>query len=168
MLDFSQLKPHQEDVIGDDGRKYVLLEPTCAASCAYENERTRGMKYDEKGKSVQIINLADSEPLLVAECLYKADEKGNLPVDSAGNPRMEMKVGLGIIRAWPDRIVQALYEKLLEWSPGLRPKAKRDVLEDRIKEAEKELAQLDAEAKNGTMEKNLLTDTTAISVSRNG
>jgi len=168
MLDFSDVQPHQEPVKGHDGRDYILLEPTCAASCVYENERTKGMKYDEKGKSVQLIGLADSEPILVAECLYKADKDGKLPIDSAGNPRPDMKVGLGTIRAWPDRIVQALYEKLLEWSPGLRPKAKRDVLEDRIKEAEKELAALDAEEKNGTLEKNLPSDTTAISVSRSG
>lgn len=166
MLDFSQLEPHQEDVLGHDGKKYILLEPTCAATCTYENERTKGMKYDEKGKSVQILGLADSEPVLVSECLYKADKDGNLPLDSAGNPRPEMKVSLITIRAWPDRIVEALYEKLIEWSPGLRPKAKREALVDRIREAQAELAALDAEEKNGTLEKNLRTDTTATSGSR--
>jgi hypothetical protein len=150
-IDFGDLKPLEVKIKLFD-KHYILREASLGAQCAYENERMRGMKYDEAGKAMTMLNLADAEPVLIANCLYEMKPEG------------ERLVLLGIIRSWPYRVTVRLSEMIKEMSPQLREREKREILEKRLADTRKMLADIDAEENGHLSEKNLPNATTDTSV----
>src|SRR6516164_2961151 len=143
-FEFADLKP-VELKLSIMGKKYVLREASCAAQCAYEGERSRGTKYDTDGKAVTLPNLADSEPVLIAHCLFRADEDGDLPVDANGVPVASFLVPVSTIRTWPYRVTAWLADKIKEITPQLRGIETREMLNLQLKRITRQLADLDAQ-----------------------
>lgn len=93
------------------GSKYVLTEADEDAAVRVKNWTLRHAKLGSDGRPTSVGDIADSEPLLVSLCLYHAGEDGKLPLDKDGFPDPKYRVPLQVVKKWPARIVQPLYEK---------------------------------------------------------
>lgn len=118
VLDFDDLVP-AEAKVKYRGRQYVLREASEGAAVRWRNAQLSQAKYDDSGRFASVGDAADSEPLLVALCLYYADEAGALRVQANGDPDPRHLVQLEIIRSWPSRIVKKMYDWVMTAS-GLR------------------------------------------------
>ena len=106
---FDDLAPqHVEVYVGQ--KKYYLCEPSEDAVCKFRNAVSRETKWQD-GKLAYVGNMADTEPMLVSMCLYRATDDGSLPVDGNGRPDQKHLMALSAVRSWPARIVSALYKK---------------------------------------------------------
>jgi len=83
-------------------RKYELKEATSDVATHWRNSIINKTKIQD-GKAVGLSNVADSEPLLVSMCLFRAEGKKD-------------NVKLEEVRSWPSRIVKSLFEKAKEIS----------------------------------------------------
>ncbi len=98
-MEFADLEPVLVPVkIG--GRKYVLKEPSEAASVKYRNALMRAAKFGTDGSVTAADGLADLEPLLVSLCLFELDKDN-----------FEKPVPLETVLAWPPRVVGPLFER---------------------------------------------------------
>lgn len=79
--------------IGKD--EYVLKEASGDAACRWRNAQLRAARMVE-GKITGVGDIADTEPLLVSLCLFTRE----------GKP-----VPLATVRAWPNRVQKALFER---------------------------------------------------------
>lgn len=114
------------------GKKYVLKEATESSATRYRDAQLKGMRIAETmdgNKTSVVERMAETESLLVSLCLHEITETGFKTVP------------LEIIKTWPHRIVQPLFEKSEEIS-NLKPKETKEDLQKRIKELQGKLAKL--------------------------
>ncbi len=125
-LVFTDLSPIEiPATIGD--KSYVLREATGNVACRYRNALLACTQLGPEGKPSKITGMADVEPLLVSLCMF---EDGTKPVPQA------------TVRAWPNRIVKSLFDRVKEISDldeddsleGL--KKERQTLDERIAKLE--------------------------------
>jgi hypothetical protein len=84
------------------GTKYVLREASGDAACKYRNAMLNCTELGPDGKPSRMGNMADTEPLLVSLCLFRADN--------------DKPVALEVVRSWPNRVVSKIYDKAKELS----------------------------------------------------
>ena len=136
-LNFEDLTPIERPVsIGQ--KKYILREASEGAACQYRNATLKGARMAD-GKIVGMDGVADAEPLLVSLCLHPVGPNDKIRLDTSGNP---VPTDLRIIRAWPPRVVRALFDTLKEISPGLEEKEDQKALEKRFAETTEKLVAL--------------------------
>lgn len=93
-LDFRSATLQQVEVLLPDG-KYVLREPTGSAEIAYRAAMFARSDIDGTGK-VTAAGLAECEPVLVANCLFR---------DGEASP-----VGEDFVKGLPSRIMKQLFD----------------------------------------------------------
>jgi hypothetical protein len=149
------------------GKKYVLREVGADAAVKYQDARMAatvwrpGVDGKPENRVASVEKLAETENLLVALCLFPADDNGQLPKDENGSPSVA-SVGMPFVKGLLDRIRDPLYKKVKEISPTLWD----DTLESLTKEQESIDKRRAALLKNGTPEdqaKNSPDATTSIS-----
>lgn len=124
-LRFDTLEPARCPVtLGDE--KYVLKEALGEAAKKYKNASARSARMSD-GKVTHVENLADAEYLLISLCLFTLN---GMPVD------------LKKIMLWPNQVLTALYDRIVEMSPGLVQKETEEVLTKRLKETQAKLDEL--------------------------
>jgi hypothetical protein len=141
-LDFSSLVPI-EIYIPIMGKHYRLREASAGAAAQYKSQQMKAGKWSEDGRIIGVDgSAAEVEPLLVSLCLYRVDgPEAAIATDDNGNPDPRHLVPIQQVKAWPNRIQQALYDKALEIS-DLKPKASKEALLKQKLDAEKELLKL--------------------------
>lgn len=122
-LHFDDITPISQDVFIDGVLKYQLRETSGDAAVKYENAKMQCYKYQD-GKLIQVVNLADIEPLLVSLCLYNLDGTN---------------VSEEIVRSLPDRVMKTLYDNALKISNMHEPE---ESLEDQLQKLEQKKEKL--------------------------
>lgn len=128
--------------VGKD--KYILREASGDAACNYRNKITSCAK--RVGEETVIDGpIADAEPMLVSECLFRVDEEGKA---------FSFHVDTATVREWPHRIVEVLFDKIQEISPiGVEG-------DEDVGELQKERESLDKKIADLQMAKNSPSGTT--------
>lgn len=114
-------------------KKYLLREPTADADCRYRSALMRGTRFSADGKQATAEGNAEAELLLISLCLVEKFDSGGV--------EKERPVPLVVVKGWPARIHQALFEQ----AEKLRPKKVEetaDELERRLEETQERLAEL--------------------------
>lgn len=134
-FDFGGLEPRSVPV-KYEGKNYVLREASEDAHVKYRNAVLRASKLNEKGNISSMDGMADSEPILVAACLFEqyTDAKG---------AQRERPMLVNQILQWPTRVVKPLYEKAKEMS-DINQDETKDQLKKTIENARKKLEKLEA------------------------
>lgn len=109
------------------GKQYWLLEASVDAKAAWRDVHLRAAKY-VNDKMVSVGEVGSAAKVMVARCLYEADAKGDLRYDQMGNVHQKFLVPLEVLRHWPDRVVDPIYEKVMEISNLSGDSAERVVL----------------------------------------
>jgi hypothetical protein len=113
-IDLGSLEPIKlKYTIG--GKLHYLFEASAGAKARWRSSQTRAARYQD-GKMVSLGDLGDSAVVMVSGCLYTTDAKGNLRHDKLGNVHQDYRVEIEVLKAWPDRVVETLYDKVLEIS----------------------------------------------------
>jgi len=81
---------------------YELREASGGDACRWRNSLLNKAKIGSDGKPTSFGNIADTEPILVALCLYPEGSNERVSVDK--------------VRSWPSRIQKALFAKAKEIS----------------------------------------------------
>lgn len=123
--------------------KYVLREADEGDAIKWKNAGLRAARVVD-GKVVSMGDLADSEPLLVSLCLYKANADGTMPLNNDGTPNKKQQVPVSVIKTWPPRVVNKLFDHAKRISE-LEEKETRATLEEKLKEVQAKIASLDQE-----------------------
>lgn len=150
-LDFGDLEPTEVSV-RIKKKDYVLREASGDASCKYRNAMLKSTRLGPDGKPVQIDGMADTEPLLVALCLFE-----KRPQEGGG--AKEVPVSVQEVRAWPGWLVKRLFDKAKEIS-NLDEKEGRAEIQSKIDKLGEKLAKLtggpppQGEEEEGEPEKN--------------
>jgi hypothetical protein len=110
------------------GVSYVLREASGDATCKYHNFMSENTELKD-GQPYRYHNFADREPLLVSLCLY--DATNITPVQ------------LEVVRSWPSRVVEKLFEKVKEISGMNAEEETKETLLKRLDEINKKLAALE-------------------------
>lgn len=113
------------------GEPYLLREASEDAACRFHNAAMRAAKMSD-GKVTGVDGVADSEPILVAGCLFKLVKVKGRDV--------EQPVSLQFVRDLPARVVKPLFERAKRIS-GLDEEPE-SVLRKRIAEDTKKLDEL--------------------------
>jgi hypothetical protein len=93
------------------GKSYVLAEATKGAVVKFREAVFRATRPGPDMRPTTFQGLPETELLLVSQCLYHADEAGNLVLDKKGNPDKSKLVSMDELREWPDRVVSPLFQK---------------------------------------------------------
>ncbi len=117
-LDFSDLTPTEVSVKLPGGRNCILLEATADAAIRFRNATQKARKYED-GKLVALEGLFDPEAQVVADCLYEVGPDDQPSRNGSGCFDPSKRVTVSAVRSLPVRVQTALYDKLLEISPGL-------------------------------------------------
>lgn len=140
---------------------FVLLEADGDAVNKWRNANAKAAKVsagaDGKVKILGFENLAESESILIAGCLYYArvpkEDGFTVKRDNEGFPDKTQLVPIQRIKGWPARISKALYDRILEISDlrgEVKPEAPdEDTVEGckaRLQELSKKLVILQSEA----------------------
>lgn len=139
-LNFDDLTP-VEIRVSIFRKKYVLREIDEGDAVRWRNSQLRAARMSE-GQVVSMGDLAESEPLLVSFCLYRANEDHKIILRNDGTPDKSTLTPLATIKSWPARIVKPLFERAKEISE-LEEKETKEVLEARIKDAQTKLQALE-------------------------
>jgi hypothetical protein len=107
MLSFDSLDLRQVEV-EIQGKLYLLREATGAGAARWRGAVIRAARFGADGKVERLDGAADSELILVNECL----------VDASGR-----RTPLQVLQGWPARVVKALFEEAkriseLDEAPG--------------------------------------------------
>lgn len=130
-LTFESLDP-QVITVEAGNRVFQLREATAQAACDYQNAVTSCTVYNERGIRCGVKGLADADLLLVSRCLVEIKDGGYHAVE------------LEEIKSWPDRVKNALFNKICQMSNINQPDTKEELLEQkayiekRLKEIENE------------------------------
>lgn len=119
------------------GVRYVLRECPEGDHCAWRSFQIKMARFNDDGKVAGMGNVADSRPLLVSFCLFRADQATGEIVLTDGNPQvpdLNHRVSLALIRSWPARIVDPLFEKAKEIS-GIDERETPEALWKRLRDA---------------------------------
>ena len=87
-------------------KRYVLCEPTGDADVKYRNALTRHAKLGPSGVAESIGEIADAEPILIANCLFEIQE------NDSGDIVKRTPVHVRTIRGWREPVQKALFDKL--------------------------------------------------------
>lgn len=102
------------------GAVCMLFEATAAIVAAYDNERMRHGVVDDEGKFIKFEKLADLRAFAVHKCLIRMPEGGTLPPPNFEEATVEpLRFPLEAVRAWPDRVVDPLFDACKEMAPTL-------------------------------------------------
>lgn len=112
VLDFDGLEPI-EVPFKLFGRDYILREPSEDAAAKFRNANLKGLRMQD-GKVSGAEGLADSQKLLLSQCLYYADKDGNLPLDKDGDPDPRFLVAVQRVGKWPARVAKPIFERAKE------------------------------------------------------
>lgn len=154
VLDFSDLAS-QEVRVPIGNKVYVLREPTGDAVVKWRNAQLRSSKMVD-GKLSSIDGMADAEPLLVSLCLFECRPQPD-------GTEVQYIVKENTVRAWPNRVQRALYDKVMELGHlNESGEETKETLREQIKDLQEKLHKLEV---NGVTEqeelaKNLLCATT--------
>jgi hypothetical protein len=100
-LNFDDLATLEEH-FAFQGASYVLREPTAEAACRWKNAITRAVRMGPDGKPSGVVDIADTDPLLVSLCLWEVKDGKEVPVP------------LATVRSWPSRVLNRLFERARE------------------------------------------------------
>ena len=131
-FDFSDQKP-REKVVKYQGKTYLLREASEGTAVHYKNLGLTSTRIID-GKLSGFGNAADSEPILLSECLFIITSVGETTLDN---------VPVSVVRTWPRRIVKPLIKWIKSNSDlddDQSPESIRsqiDSLKKRLTEAEK-------------------------------
>lgn len=131
------------------GKAYVLKEASASDVAAMKNQAMAKARIGKDGQVQSLGSMADQEAGLVALCLYEADADGNAS---------KSRVNEGVIKAWPARVVSALFSKAARIS-GLVGEETREEVEKRIGELQDKLASMGDAGDGGPPEKKPQTPT---------
>lgn len=118
-----------------DDNRYTLKEATEEATRIWRNQSASQAKFVD-GKLSSVGNVGDSQSLLVSLTLY--DSEGKL-------------VPLTLVRSWPSRVVEALFEKAKEIAPTIvGTPTKESMIEqmDKLRRMMEEMDRTEETAKN--------------------
>lgn len=117
IMDFSNLEPVRIPLkVGT--KSYVIMEASAGAAVAYENAMSGAIRFAHNSPE-RIQGMAEADPILVSNCVGKADGSGGLRLDTDGNP---VTLGIKEVKAWPNSVFRAVYDKIKEISPDLEKK----------------------------------------------
>ncbi len=122
------------------GEDYILKEAGEASASRYLNElmkSTRVVESADGNKHATMDGVSNTEALLVSLCLFKVDKGGTTK-----------NVDINLIRSWPHRIVNPLYERA-ESISGLKKVETEEVLIKRLKDIQEKLKKYKASAQTG-------------------
>lgn len=109
MRDYSELKPYVEQFKGPDGELYTVRSATADAGVQYRNASMAAAVLNPDGKITRWDGFANSEPVLVGCCVFRAGA--------------DAPVGEELIRKWPVEVMKDLHKLIVEKSPGLVEKS---------------------------------------------
>lgn len=101
---FDSLEP-KEQKVSLVGEAHILREATEAAAVNYLNVHARAAKFSADGKPAGLDNVAEADPTLLSQCLYKAGPDGRIVTTPDGRPDPKTLVRLATILSWPSRVV---------------------------------------------------------------
>ena len=110
-LDLGSLEPRVIEV-RTTRKTFWLIEPGEGALLIYRNAVAKALKVGRDGKAEAGEGLPDTQSLLVSICLHEE-------IAENGKPAVKVPVSLSIIRGWPHRTIEPLFDKALELS-GLK------------------------------------------------
>jgi hypothetical protein len=96
-------------------REFVLIEAGAEAARLYRNALVKGVKIGANGKATEAGSIADTELVLVQNCLFEVITQPN-------GAKREGPVNSTWLRQLPDRIINRLYLRAKAISPTLRDK----------------------------------------------
>lgn len=103
--------------------RYLIVEADGAAGTEYRNAGAKGIKFNAQGKPCGIDGIVDAQLVLVSKCLFKllTEDDGKKTLKSWTDPKdgsvwYRQPVNLELVRSWPDRVTQGLFEKARELS----------------------------------------------------
>ena len=91
--------------------KYFLAEASADAAKQFRNTAVRGSSMAD-GVISMGGHVADAEPILLSLCLFYATPDGQMPIDHKGDFDSRKLVPMSVIRSWPSRFVEPLYERI--------------------------------------------------------
>jgi hypothetical protein len=112
-------------------REYVLVEAGAEAARLYRNAMVRGMELNEQGKATKAGNLADTQIILVQNCLFEI-------ITAPNGTKKERPADPSWVKQLPDRIINHLFQRSKDISPTLRdraPEAPKQFDEDEAKKS---------------------------------
>jgi hypothetical protein len=115
------------------GEKYRLYEASADAAIRFRNSAAKSARLKD-GKVVGVDGVADSELVLVANCLFHTNDNGDL-----GAPASEHK-----IRGWRVAVLKGMFERVKEMSDGLVDPSTPESLREQIAELQRQLAEAEA------------------------
>lgn len=128
---FDTLEPvHIQVTIGK--QRYYAVEASEAGAVAYRRASMMGARME--GDSVFVGDVAEAEPVLVSQCLYRANAEGNLPLVD-GRLDDSYRVPLDQVKRWSHAIVGPLFDRIKTIS-------KLDVAEETVEAIDKQIAKL--------------------------
>lgn len=126
-------------------RNYLLVEALGDAVAQWRNAQLAGTTLRQSDgsdtKTIALGGMADGEPLLVSLCLFHPGKNGELVLDGRGNVDTRQRVPLSVVRGWPHRVVNCLFERVKKMS-GLDQTETVDSLEKSIASSRKRLERL--------------------------
>ncbi len=123
------------------GKHYVLTEASAGDVLAWRIRQYQHARFDAEGNATErsVQDVFESQTFLVSCCLYLADRPGAPPLDAEDNLDRSKRVPLEMVRAWPDRIIDKLLEKVMAISE-LNVKETKEALEKRLVETVQKLS----------------------------
>ena len=142
-IDFSELRIFNVPVtIGTE--KYILNEATGEVYAKYRNASVKSARLSDKGKVVGIGDVADADYVLLAACMERVTDSGNVAMTIAE------------VKAWPSRVSIKLIDRIKAISGIDDEEDTVESLEEQIKDLQEKLAEMrQGKAKN---EPSSLTD----------
>ncbi len=132
-LDFDALTPTVVQV-KYGGKIYILREADGDAEMAWRDAGMSAAKLGPEGHPERLTGLAQTDVTLLQKCLYHANAAGEMPTDKDGKPDKTKLVAPQTIRGFQHRVMQDLYDKLIEIS--------RMQKKETVEELEKQKAKL--------------------------
>ena len=121
------------------GKKYLLIEALADAVAKWKNAQIAGatLRQDDRDeKTVSMGNMADSEILLVGQCLFLTNTEGGPILQPNGDLQLNARVGASVVKTWPSRVVSQLYDKVMDIS-GLTGRETVESLDRKIADLQK-------------------------------
>lgn len=106
-FDFSGLSIIEIPVISPENENYILREADGGAAVRFTDERARCVQFEDGGMS-GVEGPGKLPILLLSLCLFETDDHGDILLNKPVNPN--------IIKCWPDRVIQQLFDKAKEIS----------------------------------------------------
>lgn len=115
------------------GKNYLLIEALADAVARWKNAQLAGSVISDQ-RTVSVGNMADSELLLLGDCLFFPDKDGNPLLQPNGDLQLNARVKKEHIKGWPNRVVSQLYDRLMAISGLNAGKETVESLEKKIAE----------------------------------